>query len=597
MKRLTGSLIIGMLATILSAAWAPRERAGADSTDVRAHSSAAEPGRQADAGLRVLFEAAGPPEYVLRDGEGSRLWGQARTFYEKRQFTPAWIDSGSPGRQMEALVSAVAAAHEDGLDPEAYGARLLADRQHARASGPFSKTTLRPDDAAALDAYLTYVYMKLASDLADGVSDPARADPAWTIARQTFDPLSHLERALEERRVFESLRELTPDAPDYLALRDALARHRAEASRGGWPTVPERIRLEPGQVSADVAAVARRLVASRDYAGALPADDRPAVYTPELQEAVKRFQRRHGLADDGVVGPASAAEMNVPAEARIRQIELSLERWRWLPRDLGARHILVNIPEMRMDVRDRGKVALTMRTVVGKRDTPTPIFSEYMTYLVFSPYWNVPPGIASTETLPSALADPDFLARTNMEVLDSAGSPVDPALVDLADPAYRFRQRPGGTNSLGLVKFMFPNPFNVYLHDTPADSLFARAGRAFSHGCVRLEEPRKLAEYLLQDQPEWTAERIDEAMQSGEERTVALRDPVPVYIGYWTAGVSGDGVMQFRKDVYGLDAPATAALAERLYRQRAGASFAAAMLTGASPTATLAPPADAAASR
>ncbi len=412
--------------------------------------------------------------------------------------------------------------------------------------------------------------MKYTSDLADGVSDLNRADPTWKIKAQSFDPLDRLERALQDKRVGESLAELTPEAPGYRALRDALVQYREYAARGGWPTVPADIKLKPGQVSEHVPAVARRLAATGDYAGALPVDGQPAAYTTDLQEAVKRFQRRHGLADDAVVGAAAAAEMNVSAEARVRQIELSLERWRWLPRELGDRYILVNIPEMRLDVWEHGSVGLTMRVVVGKQQTPTPIFSEQMTHLVFSPYWNVPPDIAKNETLPSVLKDSSFLDRTNMEIVDRSGNPVDAASIDLSSPGqYRFRQRPGVSNSLGLVKFMFPNQFNVYLHDTPADSLFARASRAFSHGCVRLEQPGKLAEYVLRDQPDWTPERIGEAMQAGQERTVRLKAPLPVYIGYWTASVSADGLVQFRKDIYGSDSRLTARVAERLPRVRA----------------------------
>jgi murein L,D-transpeptidase YcbB/YkuD len=246
--------------------------------------------------------------------------------------------------------------------------------------------------------------------------------------------------------------------------------------------------------------------------------------------------------------------MNVPAEERVRQIALNLERWRWLPRDLGERHILVNVPEYRLEVWDHDQVPLSMRVVVGKKDTPTPIFADDMTYVVFSPYWNVPADIAKNETVPSALRDPAFLQRTNMEVLDRNGNPVEPSEIDLENVGeYRFRQRPGSANSLGLVKFVFPNSFNVYLHDTPSDSLFARATRSFSHGCVRVEQPEKLAQYVLGDQPEWTAERISEAMHAGEERTVKLSRPLPVYLGYWTARMSADGILQLRDDLYGID--------------------------------------------
>jgi murein L,D-transpeptidase YcbB/YkuD len=208
-----------------------------------------------------------------------------------------------------------------------------------------------------------------------------------------------------------------------------------------------------------------------------------------------------------------------------------------------------------------------------------------MTYVVFSPYWNVPPDIAQGEPLPEIMKDPGFLERTNMEVLEKKGQPIDPSSIDLADPTrYRFRQRPGADNSLGLVKFMFPNQFNVYLHDTPADSLFARASRSFSHGCVRLEDPQALAEYLLRDQSGWTRDRIEEAMHAEQERTVKLKKAIPVYLGYWTARVSSDGVMQFRRDVYGIDGRLTTLLADRLSRLRKSAAAAAsAMNRGAGP--------------
>jgi L,D-transpeptidase YcbB len=261
--------------------------------------------------------------------------------------------------------------------------------------------------------------------------------------------------------------------------------------------------------------------------------------------------------------------LNVPLQARIRQIELNLERWRWLPRELGDPHILVNIPEMRLEIWDGGVTPIAMRVVVGKPDTQTPIFNDEMTYIVFAPYWNVPSDIAKNETLPEVIRDPGFLDRTNMEVVNASGERVDPQSVDLDDPeSYRFRQRPGTSNALGLVKFMFPNQFNVYLHDTPADSLFERASRSLSHGCVRVEEPAKLAAYILRDQPEWTPERIGEAMHAGEERTVKLKHPIPVYLGYWTARVGSDGIVQFRKDVYGIEGRLSAKLQERLNRMR-----------------------------
>jgi murein L,D-transpeptidase YcbB/YkuD len=541
----------------------------------------AEKARQMDAALQDVLRSPKRPTFVTADEEGTRLWKLTRQFYEQRNLEPAWIQNAAPGPGMDALISALREADEEGLDPQLYNVGLVEQRRKEGSKGFLSPKGFEPREAAVMDAWLTYLYMKYASDLADGLSDLAHADPAWKIKSEKFDPLRYLEAALRDNRVTQSLRDLLPDDSQYQALRKALAEYRQQKSAGGWPQVPARLKLKPGQRSADVPALANRLAASGDFAGTIPSGGQPAVYGTDLQEAVRRFERRHGLEDTPIVSAPVVAELNVSIDDRIHALEMNMERWRWLPRTLGDPHILINIPEYRLEVWDHGRVPLTMKVVVGKQDTPTPIFADQMTHIVFSPYWNVPPDIAANETLPEALKDPAFLERTNMEVIDKSGNVVDPSTINVSSPSeYRFRQRPGSSNSLGLVKFMFPNQFNVYLHDTPADSLFARASRSFSHGCVRVEEPKQLAEYLLRDQPEWTPDKIDEAMHAGEERTVKLARPIPVYLGYWTARVSADGIVQFRRDVYGIDSRLTTMLAERMERLRRSTSAAAVAVAG-----------------
>ena len=249
-------------------------------------------------------------------------------------------------------------------------------------------------------------------------------------------------------------------------------------------------------------------------------------------------------------------------------IRMNMERWRWVPHDLGARYVLVNVPAYQMQVMEGDRPALSMRVIVGKPDAPTPLFSDQMTYVVFSPYWNIPADILKNEALPHLAKDPEWLRRNNMEVVGTRGDVVDASAVDWSDEdavkAVRIRQAPGPENALGLVKFIFPNNFSVYLHDTPTDGLFFKERRALSHGCVRVENPVALAQYVMSDRPEWTAERIATAMHGQEEKTVKLKAPIPVHIGYWTAWVEPDGqTVTYTDDPYGIDARQRQLMARR----------------------------------
>lgn len=521
---------------------------------------------------------ASPPSFVGRDAAGRRQWTLTRQFYRKRGNQPAWLDGRQPRPQMDDLIRTLQHVDRDGLDPELYDASTLAARREEAGRGLLTAKGFDPDMTASLDVRLTYLYLQYASDITSGVGNLSHIDPHWQIRASRADTVALLESAVDQNRVAQSLEELLPHDAQYLALRDALAKYRDIAQKGGWPAVPGPVRIKPGQHNTAMPLIAHRLAVTGDYTGRV--DEHATTYDADLVEAVNRFQRRHGLQPDGVINAAVIAEMNVPVGRRIDQIELNLERFRWLPRNLGDRYILVNIPEYRLEVWDHGQVPLAMKVVVGKKDTPTPIFNDDMTYVAFAPYWNVPADIAEKETLPSVMRDPSFLARTNMEVLDKSGHPVDPATIDLSNPdAYRFRQRPGASNSLGTVKFMFPNQYNVYLHDTPVDSLFARATRSFSHGCVRIEQPLALAEYVLRDQPQWTRERIEAAMHGSDETTVKLTSPLPVYLGYWTARVTADGIVQFRNDIYGIDQRQTTLIAALLQKLKARTAIASRSLT------------------
>jgi murein L,D-transpeptidase YcbB/YkuD len=278
---------------------------------------------------------------------------------------------------------------------------------------------------------------------------------------------------------------------------------------------------------------------------------------------VRAFQELHGLKGTGVADTATLAAMNVSLEDRIRQVEINLERWRWMPNDFGGRHLLVNIPYFHLLARENGKSVMDIRVVVGKADEhKTPVFSSEMSTVVFSPYWNIPDSIVEGETAPAVARDPAYLEKNNIEILDVSRSggaaPVDYASVNWDDANQlkhlAFRQRPGPHNALGHVKFLFPNAFDVYLHDTPADALFARPGRAFSHGCVRVEEPEALAKYVLRGDSEWDDTKILDAMNAGVEKHVKLKEKIPVHIVYFTAWVDENGGLHFQPDVYGYDA-------------------------------------------
>src|SRR5262249_30254076 len=321
--------------------------------------------------------AGAPPVFIARDREGTRLWNLTRQFYQQRDNLAAWIENRKPRPQMEELVGGWQEAGRDGLDPALYNADALAARRQEAARGFLSMRGFNEAEAAGLDVWLTYLYLQYASDLTNGLSNLSHADPDWRIRSKRTDVLTLLEQSLDRNRVSASLAELTPSHTQYTALRDALERYRQIARQGGWPPLPPSLKLKPGEQHADVPLVARRLSITGDFAGAVI--DGNTTYGPDLQEAVKRFQRRHGLTDDGVVAPATIAQMNVPVDRRIAQIALNLERWRWLPRNLGERYVLVNIPEYRLEVWDRGRVPVTMRVIVGKADTPTPIFHDDMT--------------------------------------------------------------------------------------------------------------------------------------------------------------------------------------------------------------------------
>lgn len=520
--------------------------------------------------LRQTVETQTLPASIRDQKERTRAWEEMRRFYQKRQYQPAWSNVEGPLPRATELIQAIQPLAADGIDPRRYQPeRLEALRREVAAIESLDDPQARRR-LVDLDVELTNTFLTLASHLATGRLQPETLKVDWYTKPRNVDLDARLETALaQEGNLVKALRGFTPPHEDYARLRTALARHQEIAARGGWPAVPAGPDLKPGDRGGRVQALKARLIATGDLQPGAAGQPQP-VYDEAVSAAVVRFQKRHGLETTGKVDEETLAELNVPIQDRIRQIQVNLERWRWMPASLGERYILVNVPEFRLDVIEAGKTAMTMRVVVGKDQSRTPAFSDKMTYLELNPAWNLPDSIATQEVLPKLAGNPGYLASHNMEVVQGWGEDevvVDASLVDFATigkpgAQYRLRQRPGPDNPLGQVKFMFPNQFNVYLHDTPADHLFNRAERDFSHGCIRLEKPLELADHLLREDPKWAPQALRAALAKGERTSISLPRPLPVHILYWTAWVEKDGTVQFRKDIYGHDATLEEALAD-----------------------------------
>jgi murein L,D-transpeptidase YcbB/YkuD len=515
----------------------------------------AEPTRPASvaAEIQALLERDDPAQPLGVDGAEIASTLVLPEFYGRRRFEPAWTDP----RDHDALLAAIQASWGHGLDPEDYHAAILTELR-ARAARD-------AHGAAAFDLLLSDAALRLAYHLSFGKVDAATLDPSWNLAHPlpAQDLPGALEAALAAHRVGETLQELAPRGWLYEGLKRGLAELRALDAAGGWPAVGEGPSLRRGDSGARVAALRARLAASGELRG--DADATSLAYDAALAEAVKRFQTRHGLDADGVVGGRTLAALDVPVAARVDQLRVNLERARWVLQDLPGRFLMVNVPGYEAFYFDDRELLWRARVQVGQAMRRTPIFRSEMTHLVFNPTWTVPPGILAKDILSAGAGAPAVVKRKGLRILDDAGAEVDPAAVewtryDAAGFPYTLRQDPGPTNALGRVKFMFPNRHMVYLHDTPSKQLFERSERAFSSGCIRIEKPLELAERVLADPVRWSRDGIEAAIASGETQTVFLADPVPVLLLYWTAVPTRAGGIRFFRDVYGRDPEVLAAL-------------------------------------
>jgi murein L,D-transpeptidase YcbB/YkuD len=522
---------------------------------------------------KALEERVGPagaagPVYCRRD----RVCGSdvLPGFYRDRGFRPAWIDDHLALRDARALVAALKLVTEDGLDPANYHRdaieSLLAEIDATAKKG---LRRVRPESLADLEMLLTDGFLLCASHLVHGQVNPETVHSEWLIKGRVADLAAALEEGLKAQDVPGALESLRSSSSVYRGLRKAYPVFGTLAA-AGWPEFPAGPKLVKGDRDVRVEALRKTLAAMGDFPGTETAEE-PDLFDDAVEAAVKDFQRRHGLEPDGVVGAGTASALNVPAAERLNQIRANLERWRWITPELGRRYVLVNVADFRVGIYEESREVLAMPAIVGRAYRQTPDFSGRMSTITINPPWNVPPKLVREDILPKLRSDPDYLRKKGFRIFENwsegareiDAAAVDWTRVDEDSLSYKFRQDPGPQNALGRIMFLFPNKFDVYMHDTPERWLFGRAVRDFSSGCIRVENPLDLAAYVLRDDPDWTIDKIREAIDSGETQVIRLRERLGVHVLYWTAWLGDDGRIQFRQDIYLRDAALVRALDER----------------------------------
>ncbi len=483
------------------------------------------------------------------------LEGETLSFYQQRDYSPAWLVDNTLSSNAEIILDYLRASFEEGFCPEDYHLRQIEILIALNRFGKKQWGLNNPYWLGRLDILLTDAFMLYASDFIHGRVHPLDVDNRWRFNKNRPGMAKLLRFALENQQVSQVLEKLKPSFPGYRRLVAGLKKYRELAAEGGWERLPLGPSLRVGERDPRVLLLRHRLSITGELDGLI--EQSSDLFDSSLRTALIRFQRRHGLAADGVLGAKTLEELNVSADARVRQIEVNLERLRWMPKSLGKKHLIVNIPDLTLTVVENEKAVMWMPVIVGKAYRKTPVFSARMTYIEFSPYWYVPPTILREDKLPKIQRDPGWLSRNNFEIIPWKGgekAPLNPLEINWKKvEADKFpgmlRQRPGPWNPLGRVKFMFPNPYAVYLHDTNERHLFSRNIRLFSSGCIRIERPLDLAEYFL-GPAGWDCYDILRAMSLDKPMRVDLPKAFPVYIFYMTAWVDSEGTVQFRKDLY-----------------------------------------------
>jgi len=472
--------------------------------------------------IRAKIEAIRAGKTLRIGGVQITPWKPLPALYQKGDYGALWTHPVA----VDDLLAAIRASAEDGLEPSDF--HLVAIEQLR------NENSHEAGSVADLDLLLSDALARLAYQMRFGKVDPSRLDPDWnvTVRVRGTDAITWMQETIAGARIREAVRIIGSQHPFYAKVKGGLAEYRRMATAGGWPSVPEGPALEPGMTDPRVPALRRRLAVTGDLSSS-DAGAESTGYDPTLQAAVIAFQNRHQLEPDGVVGPVTLKALSVPVEDRIDELRTTLERCRWVMRDLPDRFVLVNVAGFRVYFVETGELVWKSNVVVGKPYTRTPIFKADMKTVVLNPTWTVPASIVRNEIQPGLRRDPRYLARKGIR---RAGD--------------KYFQPAGPDNALGRIKYLFPNPHNVYLHDTPLKSLFEKTSRSFSHGCVRVQHPTELAPYVLDD-PAWTLQAVDAAIDTGKTRALTLKKPIPVLILYWTASVGTDSRVYFRPDVYG----------------------------------------------
>lgn len=491
-------------------------------------------------------------------------------FYLERGFTPAWFDSRGIQPSAYDLLQAVAQADQDGLQPSDYHRGTIEAMLSELDGRHFPQPAGQADIWAAFDLLLTDAFLLLGSHLSRGRLNPENLHADWLIAKESIDILSNLQIAVSQERVHQELDRLRPDHEGYHRLLRARKHLQQIKEAGGWPLVPNGETLDPGTLSDRIPTLRRRLVVSGNLSSEQKPGD-PQLYDDALVNAVIAFQKRHGLAPDGRIGRRTLTALNRSVEDRIHQIDINLERWRWLQSELGERFIFVNIADFKLEIFEGNRRIMQKRVVVGRPARRTPVFSSQMTYLVLNPFWNIPRKIAVEDILPKIMEDAAYLEKHGITVFSDWNEDarlIDPRSVDWplygrTNFPFRLRQAPGPTNALGRIKFMFPNKFAIYLHDTPQRSLFRQLERDFSSGCIRVEDVIDLAAYLFKHDSHWSRRRLTQHLQNGTHRVLIIPEPIPVHLVYMTAWMTETGTVQFRRDIYGRDDILTRALSRK----------------------------------